>query len=97
MLRLKVSPHAGRNEITGLVEDVLQVRVAAPPVKGKANRELIAYLSQLLDLSKGSLSIVKGLASHHKVISVEGMGYEEALNKLLPRPSSSSSDARSRR
>ena len=94
LLRLKVTPNAGRNEITGLTEDVLQVRVAAPPVKGKANGELVVYLGKLLNLSRGSFNIVRGRTSRHKVIRVDGIGYKAALDKLLPRPSSSSDATR---
>ena len=44
-LAIKVTPNAGRNEITGFKDGVLQVRIAAPPDKGKANKELIDFLS----------------------------------------------------
>jgi len=66
---------------------VLRVRVAAPPVKGKANRELVAFLSKTLGLGKGSLTIVKGHTSHNKVIAVAGLSQEEVIQRLSPKQS----------
>ena len=83
-ISLHVYPNAPRNQIVGLHEGVLGVKVAAPPVKGQANREVIAFLSQLLGLSKGSLAILKGHTSRHKLISVRGLSRDEVLKRLLP-------------
>ncbi len=84
LLRLRVVTNAARDEITGLSNGVIQVKIAAPPVKGKANRELLAFLSQLLGIGKGSLTIVKGVTSHHKVVSVVGLPQEETMKRLFP-------------
>ena len=63
---------------------MLGVKVAAPPLKGQANRELVAFLSQLLSVGKGSLAIIRGHTSRNKLISVEGLSREEVLRRLLP-------------
>ncbi len=81
-LNLKVTPGASRNEIVDFTSGVLQVRVAAPPVEGKANRELIAFLSDALGVSKSSISIVKGHTSRNKVIAIEGLSHEEIMQRL---------------
>ena len=91
---LRVQPNAARNEVVGLIAGVLQVRVAAPPVRGKANQELIAFLSRTLGVSQGALAIVKGHTSRSKVITVNGLNREEILKRLSPKPSASSDDAR---
>lgn len=91
---LRVQPNAARNEVVGLIAGVLQVRVAAPPVRGKANQELLAFLSRTLGVSQGALAIVKGHTSRSKVITVNGLNREEILKRLSPRPSASSDDAR---
>ncbi len=70
--------------MVGFVDGVLQVSVAAPPVKGKANRELIAFLSQVLGVGKGSLAIVKGHTSRSKVIAIDGLSREDAMKRLVP-------------
>jgi len=81
-LALKVTPNAGRNEIIGFSDGVLQVRIAAPPVKGKANKELTDFLSKTLGVSKSSISIVKGQTSRNKVIAIEGISREDILKRI---------------
>ena len=44
VIRVSVSPGAARNEVTGMHGDSFKIKIAAPPVKGKANKELISYL-----------------------------------------------------
>ena len=83
-ISLHVYPNAPRNEIVGFTDGVLGVKVAAPPVKGQANRELFAFLSRLLWVSKGGLAILKGHTSRNKLISVSGFSQEEVLKRLLP-------------
>jgi len=72
-LIVQVHPNARRNEIKGLVEDVLHISIAAPPVEGKANRELIEFLSGLLGIGKSNITIEKGATSRRKVIVIEGV------------------------
>jgi len=79
-----VYPNAASNELAGFSEGVLRVRVAAPPVKGKANKELIAFLAQKLGLSKGDLTILKGHTSRNKVISIASLTREELTRRLSP-------------
>jgi len=81
---LRVHPNAPRNEVAGFAAGVLRVRVAAPPVKDKANKELVAFLSQILGVSKGALTIIKGRASKNKVIAIDGLSQEQIMKRLLP-------------
>ncbi len=87
-ISLRVYPSAARNEIVSFTDGVLRVKVAAPPVKGQANKELITFLSQALAISKGALTIVKGHTSRSKVIAINGLRQEDVMKRL-----SSSSDA----
>jgi len=82
-ISLRVYPNATRNEVVGITNGVLGVKIAAPPVKGKANRELIAFLSQMLGVGRSRLSIIKGHASRNKVIAIDGLSPEE-VKRLLP-------------
>jgi len=81
---LRVHPNAPRNEVAGFSGGVLRVRVAAPPVKDKANKELVAFLSQILGVSKSALTIIKGRASKNKVIAIDGLSQEQIMKRLLP-------------
>jgi uncharacterized protein (TIGR00251 family) len=81
-LAIKATPNAGRNDISGYKDGVLQVKIAAPPEKGKANKELVDFLSEVLGVRKSAISIIKGHTSRNKVLNIEGMGQEEVLKRL---------------
>lgn len=81
-LTVQVQPNASVNRVVRFEEGVWHLRIAAPPVKGKANRELIKFLSDTLGVSKGSITIEKGHTSRRKVIMVEGVT-DEMIGELL--------------
>ena len=81
-LTVRVQPGAARDEVVGLVGGVLRVRVAAPPVKGRANVALVALLAGAMGVSRGSIAIVRGATGCTKVVAVEGLGGEEVLERL---------------
>ncbi len=62
--------------------ETLHVKIAAAPEKGKANKELIDFLSERLDVRKSSIQIVKGETSRNKVVSIEGLDGAEAIRRL---------------
>lgn len=84
-LQVRVTPGASRNEITGIINGVLRVKVAAPPDRGKANRELIDYLSGVLDIKKSSLQILRGHTSRNKVIAIDGLSLAEIMTRFAAR------------
>lgn len=74
-LRIRVTPNAAQNGITGMFVDgtqqkFLKISVVSVPEKGKANRELIKYLSKALHLSKSSLTIIRGENDRCKTICI---------------------------
>jgi uncharacterized protein (TIGR00251 family) len=81
-LALRVSPNAASNELVGCVEGVWRIKISAPPVGGRANKELIAFLAQRLGLKKGDLTILRGHTSRNKLISVVGLSHEEVARRL---------------
>jgi len=81
-ITILVQPSARRNEVLGFEDGVLKVKIAAPPVKGRANRELIEFLSQLLKVSKSSITLEKGATSRRKVISINGLSQAEVSKRL---------------
>lgn len=81
-ISIRVHPNAARNEIAGFSDGAWQVKVSAPPAKGKANKELITFIAKVLGVSKGSLSITKGHTSRNKVIAVDGLTQEEIVKRL---------------
>ena len=81
-IAVRVQPNARSNEVLGYEDGVLRVKIAAPPVQGKANRELIEFLSELLGVSKGSVTIERGATSRTKVIGVSRLSQDDILNRL---------------
>ena len=64
-----VKPNAKQSRLIKFEDGVLHLAIAAPPRDGKANRELINFLSSALGVTKSDLTIEKGLASRRKIVS----------------------------
>jgi uncharacterized protein (TIGR00251 family) len=84
LLAVHVVPSASRSEIVGLEAETLRVRVAAPPTRGKANKELIKLLAATLGVRKNQVEIVGGEKTRHKRIEVRGISASAALALLQP-------------
>ena len=75
-LALKVTPGAKKNEILGWEDDypqvgrVLRVKIAAPPVEGKANKEIILFLARLLQVTKSSIEVIHGTSGRIKLVEI---------------------------
>jgi hypothetical protein len=78
----RVVPSASRSEIAGVSDDFVRIRLAAPPVDGKANAELVKFLSKFFKVPKGGVEILKGETGKLKTVLVSGVGLEEAKRKL---------------
>jgi uncharacterized protein (TIGR00251 family) len=81
-LRLHVQPGARVTEIVGMHGDALKVRLAAPPVDGKANACLVDFLADRLGIAKSSVSIVGGETSRTKRVRVDGVSEELVASRL---------------
>ena len=81
---LHVQSGASRNEVVGFSGGVLRVKIAAPPLRDKANKELIAFLSQLLGVSQAAITIRHGRASKDKVLAIDGLSQETVMKRLFP-------------
>ena len=79
-------PRAGRSGFAGLREGALLVKLAAAPVDGAANDELIALLAKILRIPKRDISLVSGERSRTKRIRIAGMDREQAIARLAARP-----------
>lgn len=71
--RVRLQPRASRNEIVGLVDGALRVRLHAPPVDGAANEALVAFLADRLAVPRRGVRIVTGASSRMKTIEVDGV------------------------
>lgn len=71
-LRIRAQPRASRTEITGEHGGALKVRLAAPPVDGDANRELVRFIAKVTRVPISAVRVVAGSSSRNKVIEIEG-------------------------
>lgn len=83
LLLIHVQPRARRTEVVGPHGDAIKIRVAAPPVDGAANEELVRFLAERLAVRRGAVTIVSGIASRHKAVRVTGMDAVAARRRLL--------------
>lgn len=71
-LTLHIQPGARKTEVAGLHGEVLKIRLAAPPVDGKANEALLRFLAERLDLPRSAVTLKSGQTSRHKVVEIHG-------------------------
>jgi uncharacterized protein (TIGR00251 family) len=81
-LRLRVQPRAPRTEIVGEHDGALRIRVAAPPVDGEANHELVRFIAKKLRIAPSRVSIVSGEAGRNKRIRIDGVGADTVRDAL---------------
>jgi hypothetical protein len=67
---VRVVPRASRSEVAGFQDGALRIRIAAPPVNGAANRELIKFLSKRLKVPQAAITLVTGNNSKNKVVRI---------------------------
>lgn len=84
LLTLHIQPGAKKTEVAGPHGLALKIRLAAPPVDGKANEALITFLAERLGITKARLSLVSGQASRSKRVAVTAITAAEVEERLFP-------------
>ena len=72
-LSCHVQPGAKRTAVSGVYGTSLKIALAAPPVDGKANKELCVFLAKKLGLAKNAVTLVSGQTSRDKVVFLPGI------------------------
>jgi uncharacterized protein (TIGR00251 family) len=87
-LTLHIQPRASRTGLAGLHGGALKIRIAAPPVDGAANLELLRFLAKLLGVGRSSLELAAGASARRKTVLVHGLTVQAVERKLglLPSP-----------
>ena len=80
---VRVQPRASRTEMAGEYDGSLKLRLAAPPVDGKANEACRRFLAGLLDVPLNAVEIVSGESSRDKRIRIRGVTAEQVRSSLL--------------
>jgi uncharacterized protein (TIGR00251 family) len=79
---VRAQPRASRTEIAGVYGDAVKIRLAAPPVEGAANAELIAFLAKKLGVPKSAVRVVKGERGRDKVVEVNEISAQNVGARL---------------
>jgi uncharacterized protein len=83
LLEVRVQPGASKTQVAGSYDGKVKIRLAARPVDGAANKELIRFLSAYLGIPRRSIELVSGLTSRTKRIRIEGMAPADVEKALL--------------
>lgn len=71
-LTLHIQPGAKRSEVAGLHGDALKIRLAAPPIEGRANEALLRFIADSFGVSLRDVELLRGAQSRHKMVKVTG-------------------------
>ena len=83
-LSVRLHPGARKNGVTGVHADAVKIALTAPPVDGKANEALIAFLAETLRLPRARIAIVAGLTGRAKTVRITGKSAAEVAAALFP-------------
>jgi uncharacterized protein (TIGR00251 family) len=83
-IRIRLQPRARRDEVVGERAGAIVIRVSAPPVDGKANAALCAFVARAAGVPASRAAVVRGQASRDKIVRVEGVA-DDALRTALLR------------
>lgn len=82
-LTLRIQPRASRDEIVGPYGDALKIRITAPPVEGKANSHLIAFLAKTFGVAKADVTLLTGETGRAKRLRIRA---PKRLPACIPAP-----------
>jgi len=82
LIRVRVTPRSGREELIHDNPEEIRVRLTSPPVKGAANQSLVKLLARSLGVEKNDVEIVSGLSSRRKTVRVRGLTAAQAQDRL---------------
>ena len=80
LLKIKAVPNSGKNEIVGVLDDALKIKIKAPAVEGAANKELVKFLSKQFKVAKSDIRFVGGETSKQKRLALP---YNEKIKAFL--------------
>jgi uncharacterized protein (TIGR00251 family) len=83
-LATRVHPGARKNGVTGVHADAVKIGLTTPPVDGRANEALIAFLADVLRLPRARIAIVSGSTSRAKLVRITGKSAAQVAAALFP-------------
>ena len=82
-IALYVQPGARKTEVVGEFDGALKLRVLAPPVEGKANAAVLAFIAKRCGVSRSRISLIAGELNRHKRVRLEGISATMVARQLL--------------
>ncbi|MDD5658622.1 MAG: DUF167 domain-containing protein [Actinomycetota bacterium] len=82
-IKFLVRPNSSENSVTGIYDDKIKVKINASPEKGKANKELIDFLSNKLKVPKQDIEIIRGKFSNIKEVKIKNKSKSSVITCLL--------------
>lgn len=83
-VRVRIHPGAKKNVVTGIHDGALKIALTAPPVDGRANEALIAFVAERMRLPRARISLVSGASSRSKLLRITGKSAVEVQATLFP-------------
>lgn len=82
IIKVKVQPRASKNQLAGVLDDALRVRLTAPPVDGEANEACLKFLAGIFKIPRRSVELVSGHTGRNKMVRVGGVTPDDVLRLL---------------
>jgi hypothetical protein len=83
-LQIRIHPGARKNAITGTHDNAVKISLTTPPIEGRANEALIAFLADQLHLPKSRIALITGTTSRNKTLRITGKSAAEVQAALSP-------------
>lgn len=80
IFKIKVQPRAAKNQLAGIMDGALKIRLTAPPVDGAANEACRSFLAGLLGVARSQVTVVTGQTARYKLVRVSGVTPEQVRN-----------------
>ncbi|MCD4671016.1 MAG: DUF167 domain-containing protein [Actinomycetia bacterium] len=89
IIRIYVRPNSSETKIAGLYNNNIKIKIESSPEKGKANKELVNFISRIIGIPKSRIEIISGITSNYKTIRIDDRSNTDYSKIIL---SSSESD-----
>ncbi len=82
LLALHIQPGSAKARVAGLYGERLKIAVAAPPVAGKANKDVVKFLAKVFAVPVKNIAVIRGQTSRQKTVSLRGISEEEVRKRM---------------
>lgn len=80
---VKLVPNSSFSKIVDYADDYVRIKISAPPIENRANKELIEFCSDLFDVNKSKIKIISGEKSKIKKVLISDANFQDVMQKLM--------------